>query len=394
MTLVTDSLYWIWMQQLFGIGTSRAHYMAELFETPQELFEAVVAGEIPLEHGEKLRNPHKSLEKAKHTQEASQKKGIDIITPDHEDYPELLQSIYSKPLALYVKGSLASLKEGLPLAMVGTRHPTEYGRWAAKKLAAELAEVGAVVVSGLAHGIDSECHNAALKNGGCTIGVMGCGLDIDYPRDSAELKGRMKNQGAVISEYPLGMSPHAGTFPPRNRVIAGMCRGTIVIEAMEASGALITIQHALDAGRDTFAVPGSIASREHAGVHKLLRDGGAKLITSARDILEEYPEYLGLLLARNKALELPNGDLGNDTAPNTVIGEEAEPKKKAERKELPENTAGDMQAVYAQVNENPKTTGVIAAQAGVEISVAMAIMTELEILGYVTGHPGGFFSVC
>ena len=391
---MTESVYWIWMQKLFGIGTSRAHYVAELFENPQRLFEGVMAGEIELEHGEKIRQPQKCFEYAKHIEEASRKKGIDIITPDHEDYPDLLQTIYAKPLALYVKGSLACLKDGLPIAMVGTRHPTKYGIWAANKIATELAKVGAVIVSGLANGIDSECHNAALQNGSFTIGVMGCGLDFDYPRGSSELKSRMKNNGAVISEYPLGMSPHAGTFPPRNRIIAGMCRGTVIVEAAQASGALITIQHALDAGRDTFAVPGSIASSEHAGIHRLLQDGGAKLITSARDILEEYPEYIKAMIAMGKAFELPQNSNDDSEAPDTV-GEiaEAPVNKLAQRRDLPQGSGNDIKAIYMQIGENPKTTGVIAAQACVEISSAMAAMTELEIMGFVQAHPGGFFSI-
>ena len=391
---MTNSVYWIWMQQLFGVATSRAHYMAELCEDPKTLFESVTAGEIPLERSEKVRTAQKCFEHAKHIEETSRKKGIDIITPDHMDYPDLLQTIYSKPLVLYVKGSLSVLKEGLPIAMVGTRYPTQYGKWAANKIAAELTSVGAIIVSGLANGIDSECHQAALQNGGSTIGIMGCGLDFDYPRGSSRLKSEMKNQGAVISEYPLGFAPHAGTFPPRNRIIAGMCRGTIIVEAKEASGALITIQHALDAGRDTFAIPGSIASQEHSGVHKLLRDGGAKLITSARDVLEEYPEYISALVAMNKEVKLSANDCDLTKAPDikaeTTDTTKNEPIK---RPTLPNSSGDDIKAVYKHVSETPKTTSVIAAQASIQISAVMAAITELEIMGFVQSHPGGFFSI-
>jgi DNA processing protein len=172
------------------------------------------------------------------------------------------------------------------VAIVGTRRPTPYGKEAARELAAALASAGVTIVSGLARGVDAAAHVAALEAGGRTIAVLGSGLDKIYPHEHTVLAEKIVNSGAVISDYPLGTPPESVNFPPRNRLISGLSLGVIVVEAPPESGALITTEFAVEQGREVFAVPGSILNRNSAGPNRLIQQG-AKLITSAEDVLEE-----------------------------------------------------------------------------------------------------------
>ncbi|MCL2068618.1 MAG: DNA-processing protein DprA [Oscillospiraceae bacterium] len=375
---MAGNVYHIWMQLLFGIGSRRPHDVAEGCECPQELFETGASGGAALTAEEKARSKA-AMVKARRIEEATLRKRVDIITPEHPDYPELLIGTYARPMVLYVKGSLACLKTSLAIAMVGTRKYSEYGEACARDLAQGLSKAGCVIISGLAQGIDSICHAAAIEKGGLTVGVMGCGLDVDYPPKSAPLKTLMKRQGAVISEYPLGYHADKFTFPVRNRVIAGMSRGTVVVEAPARSGSLITARLALDAGRDVFAVPGSIYSTGHGGGHKLLKEGGAKLVACAGDILEEYPEYARM--HKTPRTGIPK-----------VKAVTAKPEA-ALKPDLPNDVRELLRQVYGHIDENPKTSDVIAGRIPAEIGDVMGSLTELEIMGFVKSHPGGFFSI-
>jgi len=206
-----------------------------------------------------------------------------------DDYPELLRKIYDPPVLLFIRGQVA-LSAQKTLAIVGTRRPTSYGRMAAAYLAEACVREGVVVVSGLARGIDTVAHEKTIQSGGGTIGVMGSGLDIPYPPENRGLINRMFQDGCVVSEFPMGTEPAAGHFPRRNRIIAGLCRGTVVVEAGERSGALITAALALEQGREVFAVPGSIKNKAARGPHRLIRDG-AKLVENIEDVFIEIPGW-------------------------------------------------------------------------------------------------------
>ncbi len=198
-------------------------------------------------------------------------------------YPSLLAQLHDPPTQLFVRGD----PEVLPrpaVAVVGARSCSPYGAQVARDLARELASAGVVVVSGLARGIDGEAHRGALEAGGATVAVLGCGIDRDYPRSHAELARRIRQSGAIVSEYPPGVEPAPWRFPARNRIIAGLCKATVVVEARERSGALITADFALELGRDVFAVPGEITAALSAGTNDLLRQGAAPLL-SAQDVL-------------------------------------------------------------------------------------------------------------
>ena len=215
---------------------------------------------------------------------ACEVKGIAVCTMEDETYPALLREIFQPPLVLFYRGTL--LPEASRLAMVGARRASTYGKHVAEEMASILAQHGVTVVSGAARGIDTASHRGALT-AGRTVAVLGCGLDVVYPPENGRLLAEIAERGAVISEYPPGTRPLAAFFPARNRIISGLSRGTIVVEAAERSGSLITAELALSEGRDVFAVPGSIYSDTSRGCHRLIQQG-AKLVTDAVDVLVEY----------------------------------------------------------------------------------------------------------
>lgn len=201
---------------------------------------------------------------------------------DAENYPPLLRAIHDPPALLYVRGTLPGPEA---LAVVGSRRASEAGRRVATTICTELAARDVTIVSGLARGIDTAAHLGALEGGGRTVGILGCGIDHIYPPENARLYPRILETGGILSEYPPGTLPLAGHFPGRNRIISGLCRGVLIVEAAEESGSLITAEFALEQGREVFAVPGAVASPVSRGVNQLLKDG-AHLVTAAADILQ------------------------------------------------------------------------------------------------------------
>jgi DNA processing protein len=210
---------------------------------------------------------------------------ITAFACDSPDYPQRLKEIYDYPPVLYIRGNLLE-KDECCLAVVGTRRATVYGRQVTEEIVTDLARNGITVVSGLARGIDSTAHRAALEAGGRTLAVFACGLDIVYPAENAKLAREIMEHGALVSEYPLGTKPKADNFPRRNRIMSGLSLGVLVIEAGDSSGALITSSQALEQNREVFAVPGSILSPASRGTNHLIQEG-AKLVTNYVDILEE-----------------------------------------------------------------------------------------------------------
>ena len=213
------------------------------------------------------------------------KHGIDIFTEAHAAYPRMLREIHDPPGVLFVRGSLQP-QDALAIGIVGTRHATSYGLRQAERLAGSLARAGLTIISGLARGIDAAAHRGALAAGGRTLAVLASGVLNIYPPEHLELAAEVAAHGALLSESPARAEPLAGAFPQRNRLISGLALGVIVVEAGDRSGALITARHAMEQGREVFAVPGNVDSRSSRGCHQLIRDG-AKLVETADDVLEE-----------------------------------------------------------------------------------------------------------
>lgn len=227
---------------------------------------------------------------------AVESSGVRVVTAFDEEYPKLLSEIADPPFLLFAMGRLEKLR--LPaVAIVGSRNATRYGRDVAARLARELAHAGVTIVSGFARGVDAAAHEAAREGPGGTVAVLGCGLDVNYPREHARLKAEMSVTDLLLSEFPPGAEPRPQNFPIRNRIIAGLAVGVVVVEASRRSGSLITARLAADSGRDVFAVPGSVFSETSAGTHELLRDG-AILCRGSEDVLAELFPSVGMPAVR------------------------------------------------------------------------------------------------
>ncbi len=211
--------------------------------------------------------------------------GARVLTWESAHYPRLLREIHDPPPVLYVKGALTE-EDAWAIAVVGTRRASVYGREVTRQLTSALARSGITIVSGLARGIDSEAHRAALEAGGRTVAVLGCGIDRVYPPEHRKLAQQIVAHGALISDYPVGTPPEGRNFPPRNRIISGLSLGVLVTDAGARSGALITTDFAAEQGRDVFAVPGSVLARGSVGTNALIQDG-AKVVLKPEDVLEE-----------------------------------------------------------------------------------------------------------
>ncbi len=220
----------------------------------------------------------------------AERMGVRILTPVDDQYPDLLREIHDPPLALYVRGNVDSLS-AQGLAVVGTRRPTHYGRDCSEQLSRQLASARYSIISGLARGIDTAAHRGALKAQGVTVGVLGSALDQFYPAENIELAAEMCERGCVISEFPFGRSPDKTTFPMRNRIVAGLSRGVLVVEAGIKSGAMITVNQALDQGKAVFAVPGRIDQPSTRGTHYLIKNG-AQLVDDVDDIFSEFDSLI------------------------------------------------------------------------------------------------------
>jgi DNA processing protein len=238
-----------------------------------------------------------------------ERSGVRVITAFDPEYPPLLLEIADPPFVLFASGSLDRLR--LPaVSVVGSREATRYGRDVAQRLGRELSAAGVAVVSGFARGVDAAAHEAALEGAGGTIAVLGCGVDVDYPREHGRLRERVAASGGLfLTEHPPGEEPRPQNFPIRNRIIAGLASGVVVVEASRRSGSLITARLATDFGRDVFAVPGSVFSDTSVGAHALLRDG-AILCTGAADVLTELFPSIGKLEASAVAAPIRGADVG------------------------------------------------------------------------------------
>lgn len=286
-----DLTDWIALNLVRRIGPRTANLLLDRFGSPASVFSASrrdlkAAGLKP----DTIRELHDAeiLGKASAEIERLEQMGAQVVTIADADYPPLLREIYDPPIAIYVRGDLSVVINTPCLAVVGSRRCSTYGVNASQSLARALAEQGVTIISGLARGIDAAAHRGALEAGGKTIGVIGTGLDVTYPKEHAKLTEEVMTSGAVISEFPLGTPPLAQNFPYRNRILSGLCFGVLIVEAAEQSGSLITARLAYEQGREVFAVPGNITSQTSFGPNFLIKDG-AKLVQHWRDVTEELP---------------------------------------------------------------------------------------------------------
>ncbi len=384
MTDADDLAAWLRLSLTPGIGNQRARQLLKTFGLPQTIFESsqsALCAVVSERSAEALRDPPSGLEELLHTTcdwlEADTQRRR-VLTLGDPAYPRCLLDLEDPPLMLYAMGlpvawkTMADGRTGLDLAqaaglaIVGSRNPTPQGTRNAQDFAQALAQAGLTVVSGMALGVDAAAHTGALQahaapghEGLATVAVVGTGLDRVYPKQHRELAHQIAQQGVILSEYHLGTPPLAAHFPQRNRLIAGLSRGTLVVEAALQSGSLITARMALEQGRDVFAIPGSIHSTQSKGCHALIKQG-AKLVESAQDVLEELQFAQCVAAAHTPATE-------------------------------PEPVDPEGQALLHALGFDPIGLDALQARSAMATPELQAQLMALELQGLVARLPGGTF---
>ena len=356
-----DKYYWAALGAAKGIGTARLLALVRAFGSAQNLYEAdeadvLATGIVSQKSAARfVESKKKSRALPEMLQEQCNRFCISVVPVTGSAYPRRLKRIMNPPVVLYVKGTLPDCRYSI--AMAGSRLADAYGVKVATGFARELAEAGVVIVSGGAKGIDTASHEGALQGGGKTIAVLGCGVDIAYPPANKKLFAEIAESGAVISEYPPGTKPERFYFPERNRIISGISRGVILVQAAARSGALITAEFAMDEGREVFCIPGNIFTDKSAGPHKLIKEG-ALLADSPREILDEvFPELCG-----SAHSNLFAGI--NDMTPLRKCTEE-------------------QQKIMDLLTQGPQTLEQLVAAAGLGIGEASVMLLELQMMGFV-----------
>ncbi len=335
-----------------------------------------------------------------------------IVTLYDEEYPYLLKQIAAPPLVLYIKGALKP-KDALSIALVGSRQAKDYGQRVSYQFSYQLAKRGVTIISGFAKGIDTSAHRGALEAGGRTIAVMGTGLSLIYPAANSELAEKIEQSGALISEFPMSMEPIGRNFPRRNRIISGLSLGTVVVEASNRSGALVTARLAAEQGREVFAVPGQIFSELSTGTHKLISDG-AMLIDTVDDVLKALPAHTSNLLeippksentgATSETSEMKGtiastpaaqpalkGRTQSGSHPTPSIALASEKSKSVPEAPLPDLT-GDEKTIFDAIEMPSSHIDVIVRKTQLSIGKVSSTLLMLELKGIVQQLPGKQFT--
>lgn len=380
--------YWVWLTELPGLRRQTRLALLDRLGSPEDVYyadpeEIALTEGITKEQAAGLED--KSLRRAEAVLEECQRKGFRILTMQDADYPVRLRNIYDPPCLLYLRGCLPAVDEEVAVAVVGTRSCTPYGVAAAEKLSRQMASAGAVVVTGLARGIDTAAARGALMAGGPVIGVLGGGLDVVYPPENRYLYEDVAAAGALVSEYPPGSETKGSHFPVRNRIISGLSLATLVVEAPAASGALITAGTALEQGREVYAVPGPIDAPNSVGCNRLIREG-AGLAADGWDLLRDYVgAYPGKLRPETARRETA-------PVPEHRNREERETPPKKAPKLLSRSKAGlsedQVRVLEALSVEEPTLADDVAEAASIPIRRVLSALTLLEIAGCVEQHPG------
>lgn len=358
-----DLRSWLILLNVPGIGPSRLRMLVERFGAPGAALRAPIRELMSVpgvseKTAATIRNYRDDREIARQVA-VIERVGARAISWLDPEYPERLREIHHFPPVLFLRGTLAPA-DARALSIVGSRAATPYGRMMAERLARDLSARGMTIVSGMARGIDSLAHRAALSGGGRTLAVLGCGVDVVYPPENAELQKAIVQNGAVISEFPMGTQPEGPNFPRRNRIISGLSLGVVVVEAGEGSGALLTAEYARDQNREVFAVPGNVNVPKSRGTNELIKQG-AKLVGTVEDVLEELTGVLG---------ESPRPG-----APPPISDD------------LPP----DERSVLEVLSETPKHIDTICAEAGFPPSRTLSALLSLELSGLVQQRSGKVF---
>ena len=368
-------IYWIWLASRQGMTAWEKQVVLAYFGSPEDCYFAKEAAYKNIEELSKTAVEalcDKDIQEAETILAACAKKKIHILTWQDARYPVALKNISDPPMILYYRGILPEFNDHPFIGVVGTRKASAYGLKLAETVAKQIAQCGGIVVSGMAEGIDAMATRGALSQGKPVVGVLGCGVDVVYPRCNRELFLKMERNGCLISEYPPETKPNKWNFPRRNRIISGLSSGVLVVEAPAKSGALITARQALEQGRDVFVTPGNVGIASCEGSNGLLRDGGI-MVTSGWDILSEYvhryPDKIQQTQNDKKPIDIP--------APAPYIDQD-------------HNTNSPEEAILACLEDGEQIIDAIIEKTGLSSGAVLAALTVLEVTGEVVTRPGGW----
>src|SRR5262249_28872944 len=373
----SNTLYWLALALTPGLGPTRGRKLVEHFSKVEDIFQASLT-ELEALHLQAQSAQHialgKSLELAHEEYAKAVAAGIRILSREDQDWPSRLSEIYDPPLVLYVRGNVETLARP-GIAIVGTRHPTPYGIGMAERLAGDLAARGLTIFSGMAPGGDTAGHRGGIKAKGKTVAVFGTGVDVIYPRENKKIaESILELGGTLVSEFPLATFAAPQNFPIRNRIISGMALGVLVVEAGEYSGTRITARCALEQGRELFAVPGNVTSRNSWGPNTLIKQG-AKLTATWEDVWEELPASV------REQLESEHGPAASEEKPETpsMFGQEMSPKERKLLSVIRQDEAIHIDQIIERVEPELSSSEVFA------------ILFELELNGRIKQLPGKNF---
>jgi DNA processing protein len=374
-----EQLHWLALRLIPGLGTRKANQLLERLRTPQAIFRAsrseLEASGLSGSVAQTIASGC-TFDDAVDQQQKMLETGARLVPISDPAYPARLKEIFDPPIALFVRGSRVELLQSIPLGVVGTRRPTPYGTAATERLSADLAHAGLTIVSGMARGIDTSAHRAALDIGGDTVAVLGCGVDLVYPAENRKLSAEIADKGLIVSEFPMGSPAYPQNFPIRNRIISGMSVGVLVVEGAQYSGSAITAKMALEQQREVFAVPGSIMSKMSWGPNLLIKQG-AKLVQEWNDVLVELPTDI------RRAL------IGKAQARLGVMSLEIEGKEPG----LPPELGLASRAMFNRLKPDIPThiDELIETSDTLTSSEVIAALFELELLGLARQLPGKNF---
>lgn len=379
---------WLRLSLTPGVGDTTARRLLAAFGLPDQVFaqsQSALRQVVTPAQSLALLTPPASWSAQCHLTRAwlAEAEGRSIVTLADAAYPRVLLEMSDPPLLLYLQGRTDLLAHPQCLAVVGSRNPTPQGELTAHDMSRALAAAGVCIVSGMALGVDGAAHSGALDAAGATIAVVGTGLDRVYPRRHLALAHRIAQTGLLVSEFALGSSPAPANFPKRNRIIAGLSQGTLVVEAALASGSLITARLAAEMGREVFAIPGSIHAPQAKGCHALIRQG-AKLVETAQDVLEDMRMLASAASVHTRQTvpaEPPALGASDASAPLTDQGGEA----------VPAGVCGPQASLLAQMGYHPLSLDALQARTGHAAADLQAWLMELELDGHIARVPGGLF---
>ncbi len=385
--------YWVWLSECEGLSLRSKLLLLEHFASPEDVYfadaeEYLLVEGLGKEQAEKLSN--KSMARVDEIMGACREKNIRIVTMQDAEYPVRLRNIYEPPCLLYVLGKLPAFDEEVALAMVGTRKATPYGIKTAETLGFALASQGALIVSGGAEGIDAAAHRGALRAGGTTVALFAGGVDVPYPAKNEYLFRDIAATGAIISEYPPGTKHEKWRFRPRNRILSGLCLGTIVIEAPEKSGSLITAEQALEQGRDLFAVPGPIDAEMSRGCNRLLSEH-AFVAMDSESVLREYRAMYPHKI-KEKRVEQPK-TLGRERSETAEAQPEGETLPVLDLSKGTNGLTDDQLVLVRALKNGPKQVDDLIELTDLPTRRVLSALTVLEIDGYVEQSSGKVFAL-